>query len=422
MRLTHLAARLYGTPLLIHRARLDVILSVLNDRAGRPPAEPSAALPAVGASSLPAPTAPPGIAVIPVQGTLVKRTGGLDALCGLSSYADIGAMLDAAVRDPAVAGILLDVDSPGGETGGLFELADAVRAADAVKPVWAVADDAAFSAAYAVASAASRVFVTRTGGVGSIGVIALHVDQSVADARDGLRYTAITAGKRKNDGSPHEPLCGEAQARLQAEVDRLYGMFVGQVAAMRGLTEAAVRATDAGLYFGREGVDAGLADTVGSLDEALAEFAAFLTPQGRSRSPVRAQSLPGCAAHSQQEIDMQDIQAPAVPAPEPATDPEAAGAAHVAARIVEARQDMRRETQAIAELCLLAGHAEQTVPFIAAGKTEADVRRALLEMRAAHQSPEIASAIDPDQAASASSAAAPRNPLISAVRKLTAQE
>ena len=90
-------------------------------------------------------------------------------------------------------------------------------------------------AAYAIASAASRVYVTQTAGVGSIGVIAMHVDQSARDAQEGYRYTAITAGDQKNDFSPHQPLDKEASVRLQAEVDRLYSIFVDHVAVMRNL-------------------------------------------------------------------------------------------------------------------------------------------------------------------------------------------
>ena len=121
-----------------------------------------------------------------MHGTLVKRTAGLDAASGLTSYAEIGAMLESALADPQVAGILLDIDSPGGEASGSFELARRVREAAAVKPIWALANDSAFSAAYAIASAADRVIISETGGVGSIGVIALHIDQSVKDANDGL--------------------------------------------------------------------------------------------------------------------------------------------------------------------------------------------------------------------------------------------
>lgn len=432
MQLPHIAARIVGTPLLINRAKLDVILSVLRQRTEDREwkTEINAARGAGNALSsvISLPSSETGIAVIPVQGTLVKRTLGLEAASGLTSYADIGAMLDAAVRDPAVRGILLDVDSPGGETGGAFELSEAVRAASAIKPVWAVANDSAFSAAYAIACSAQRLIATRTGGVGSIGVIALHVDQSVRDAQDGLHYTAITAGARKNDYSPHEPLSTEAQIRLQTEVNRLYDIFVVHVAAMRGITQDAVRATEAGLYFGPEGVAAGLADSIMSFDEALIEFTTFLTPQGRSRSPARAQSLVGCASVSRQEIDMQQTnhEAPPAPAQEPAeetaTAPETIPVDQSAVLVAEARQDVRREAQAIAELCLLAGHPDKSAEFIAAGKTEADVRQLLLTMKAANQSPEIRSTIDPDKAAAAELPASTNNPLISAVKKITGKE
>ena len=213
--LPHLASRLFGTPLLVQRAKLDVILAVMGERLGVAPPLADLALPAPKSAT----AAPTGIAVIPILGTLVKRSLGMEAASGLTSYSEIAAMLDAAVADPMVSGILLDIDSPGGEASGSFELARRVREVAAMKPVWAVANDAAYSAAYAIAASAQRLFVTETGGVGSIGVIALHVDQSVKDAKDGYRFTAITAGAHKNDYSPHEPLSDAAKTELQGEVD-----------------------------------------------------------------------------------------------------------------------------------------------------------------------------------------------------------
>ena len=412
MQLVHLASRLYGTPLLIARSKLDVILSVLGPRIGLPDVE--AAVPAVMPAS-PEVAAPPGIAVIPIHGTLVRRTLGLEAASGLMSYGEIGARLDAALADPAVSGILLDVDSPGGEAGGVFELAERIRAADAVKPVWAIAADSAFSAAYAIACAASHLAVTRTGGVGSVGVIAMHVDQSVRDAQQGYRYTAITAGRHKNDFSPHEPLDQEAAERLQTEVDRLYGLFVGHVAAMRGLDSDAVRATKAGLFFGEQALDARLADAVASRDQLLAVFATFLHPQGRSRNPA-PRTVSG-SAYAKQENDPMQSPDPTPEAPE-ATLVAAAASAAPAPETPAAATD-RREAVAIAELCQLGGCPERTAEFLAAGLSETDVRRALLAARA--QGPEIGSAIHPD-AHAAHRASPEHNPLIKAVKHLTGKE
>ena len=111
MQLVHLASRLYGTPLLIARPKLDVILSVLGSRIGLPDLDMAMPLPTPRQSAT---SGHAGIAVIPVVGTLVRRSMGIEAASGLMSYGEIEARLDAALADPQVAGILLDLDSPGG--------------------------------------------------------------------------------------------------------------------------------------------------------------------------------------------------------------------------------------------------------------------------------------------------------------------
>jgi ClpP class serine protease len=65
--------------------------------------------------------------------------------------------------------------------------------------------------------------VTRTGEVGSIGVVAVHIDESGADEKAGLAWTFVFAGECKIDGNAHEPLSDRARATIQADVDRLYG-------------------------------------------------------------------------------------------------------------------------------------------------------------------------------------------------------
>jgi signal peptide peptidase SppA len=419
MQLVHLASRLYGTPLLIARAKLDVILAVLGPRIGLQGLDMAAPLPGARSET---PTSP-GIAVIPIHGTLVRRALGLEVASGLSSYAEIGARIDVALADPAVKGILLDIDSPGGEAGGVFELADRIRLASAIKPVWAHANDAAFSAAYALAASATRLTLSQTAGVGSIGVIALHVDQSVKDAKEGLTYTAIYAGQHKNDFSPHAPLSEEAGAALQLEVDRLYEMFVSQVAGMRDLEPEAIRSLEARLVFGAAAVTAGLADGVASLEQVVAEFAASLAAQRRLGIASSAQRMPPARASpaaadappvplsspSNPESPMEQLSPtataetpPTVPAPLAADPPT---------------PNPRAEAQAIAEICLIAGASQRTAEFLAAGLSEAQVRRALLEARA--DQPEIASRITAD----AGTALRPEtSPVVAAVKKLITKE
>lgn len=401
--LPHLAARLYGVPLAIHRPKLDVILAVLGPRIGLADlAAPSGFTPL----TRPAATQTPKVAVIPIHGTLVRRTVGLEAESGLTSYAGLTAQLDAALASPDVAAILLDVDSPGGESGGVFDLADRIRATSSIKPVWAVANDMAFSAAYALASAASKVFVSRTGGVGSIGVIAMHVDQSEKDAQDGVRYTAVFAGDRKNDLNPHEPISSEAHAFLKGEVNRVYGLFVETVARNRGIEASAVRDTEAGLFFGQAAVAIGLADAIGTFDDALAQLCEFV-----SSLPNLAASHSGSFRNLQMESSMNDRTDPAAPdrlAADPAgsLSQQAAATAMTVADAIE-----------VAQTCTLAGRTDLIAGFLEAHASPAKVRSQLLAAQA-EASPEIVSRIAPDAAASLT---AESNPLLDAAKQLAAK-
>ena len=397
--LPHMAARLFGAPLMIHRPKLEVILSMLGPRIGLPESTvPGDVIPdraqSMGAS---------GIAVLPIYGTLVRRTVGLEAESGLASYQGIATMLDAAVADPNVAAILLDIDSAGGESGGVFDLADRVAAASRQKPVWALANEMAFSAAYAIGSAASRLIVTRTGGVGSIGVIAMHADQSAKDAKEGVRYTTVFAGARKNDLNPHEPISDEAHAFLKSEVDRVYSLFVNTVATHRGLSADAVRVTEAGIYFGADAVAAGLADAVGTFDDVLAELTDSLSQ--RLVLPMSA-AAPGISSQIRLETSMNEPGTAAgngTGADPDRTDPAAPSPTPQTLTIDDAQE--------VAELCALAGCPERIAGFLATRTSPATVRSHLLASRADSQ--EITSRIVPD-ATKTSSQPLDENPLVMA--------
>mgnify|MGYP003600634438 CR=1 FL=1 len=404
--LPHLAARLFGVPLAIHRPKLDVILSVLGARVGLADlAAPVGYTPAARALGPPSGK----VAVIPIHGTLVRRTSGIEAESGLASYTGIAAQLDAALASPEIAAILLDIDSPGGESGGVFDLADRIRAASEVKPIWAVANDMAFSAAYALASAAARLFVARTGGVGSIGVIAMHVDQSVKDAHDGVRYTAVFAGERKNDLNPHEPISNEAHAVLKAEVDRIYDLFVETVARHRGLDADAVRATEAGLFFGPDAVATGLADAVGSLDDALTQLTQSLSPLP---TQVATASQAGFLRNHQMESSMNDRTDPAA-SDRPLADP--AGSHPQPSATATATALSVADAVEIAQTCTLAGRTDLIAGFLEAQSSPSQVRSQLLAAQA-EASPEITSRIAPDAARPVAS-----NPLIDAAKQIAAQ-
>lgn len=185
--------------------------------------------------------------------------------------------------DPAVDGIALMIDSPGGVVNGVFDLVDRVtelRAeSEGAKPLYAFAADNAYSAAYAVASLGDSINVTRTGGVGSIGVIWMHVDVSEALGQSGIKVTVMSApeGGNKDDLSPYKPLSEEAYARCQVEMERVYSIFTSTVARNRGITEAQVRGTKALTYSADEAVSVGLADTVNATHQALTLYSEHIS-------------------------------------------------------------------------------------------------------------------------------------------------
>lgn len=266
--LPYTAGRVFNTPLMISRAKLDTIMNVIAPRMQGEPlpfALPSEDREYTLSSN--------GIAVIPVLGTLVRRTIGLEAQSGLTSYAALEDRLNAALNDTSIKGLLLDIDSPGGESGGVFDLADKIYAARAIKPIWASVNEDAFSAAYAIAAAAEKIYIPRTGGVGSIGVIAMHLDESKAEEEAGLAYTAVFAGAHKNDMSSHAPLSDPARAQLQSEVGRVYGILTSTIARMRGIDQSKIAATEAALYFGENALTVGLADKIGTFNDALGALA-----------------------------------------------------------------------------------------------------------------------------------------------------
>lgn len=263
-------ARIYNTPLLIAPHALDAMLPAI-ERVLRG----QTAAVDVDQAPTEAPAARVGaIAVLPVHGVLTHR-GQYDAACNyLLGYQDIAAMLSEALDDPAVDQIVLDMDSPGGEVAGCFDLADQILAARDRKPIHAAINDLGCSAAYALASACTSISITRTALAGSIGVVLRHVDMSAWLANEGVKVTHIYAGAHKVDGNPYEPLPDAVRERFQSEIDTLYGLFVATVARNRGLQEAAVIATQADTFMGAAAVARGLADRVEPIHDMLSRLSA----------------------------------------------------------------------------------------------------------------------------------------------------
>lgn len=280
-----LAQRLFNVPLAITPGKIEVIMAALADRLGlakviRPTGEVVMLSDLDVTGEAAADNRPydvvEGVAIVPVEGTLVQKLGTLRPWSGMTGYDGIRANLSMALEDSGVRAIMLDMDSPGGEVAGCFDLVDAIYGVRGRKPIWSVLSENAYSAAYAIASATDRIIVPRTGGTGSVGVICAHVDFSKMLGEAGIAVTLITYGDHKADGNQYNPLPKEVLARFQADVNTMGDLFCDTVARNRNLKASAVRATQASTYMGANGVNVGFADAVMAPDEAFRSLLAEL--------------------------------------------------------------------------------------------------------------------------------------------------
>jgi len=204
------------------------------------------------------------IAVIPVRGIL---TSDGPAYYG-SSYSGIADAVDKAAADPDVKRIVLSVDSPGGEVVGLPETASVIARAARVKPVSAIIEGTAASAAYWLASQASDITLTPSGEVGSVGVRMMHVDMSKMLDDAGFKITELSAGDFKTEWSPYKPLSKAAQDDMQVRILRTHTDFVNAVAAGRGrrASSSMVKSKYGGgrMFTGDEALKGGLVDRLQS--------------------------------------------------------------------------------------------------------------------------------------------------------------
>ncbi|WP_184152850.1 S49 family peptidase [Sphingobium lignivorans] len=241
-----------------------------------------------------------GILHIPVKGILLNNFGWQMGNWA-TGYDYIWRAFERGLDDPEVKGIALMVHSPGGLVAGNQVLVDKMSERRGEKPLRGFAQESACSAAYNIIAVAPHVNVSPTGTVGSIGVYTMHLDWSAANDRFGVKVTYISAGEGKVDGNPDEPLSERALSRMQARVDDLYSIFVASVSRNRSeLTEEAIR-KDLGAftYSAAEAVSNGLADSIGSHDDALSAFAGSLDDPSNQDEGEREMSTPDNSAVDQ---------------------------------------------------------------------------------------------------------------------------
>ncbi len=239
-----------------------------------------------------------GVAIIKIRGAIFGEENCATALGMGTANSDIQSAINEALNDPQISGIILDINSPGGEVAGTSDTANLVRQANQTKPVVAYVGDLAASAAYWIASAAGKIILSETASVGSIGVRAVIEDDSEALKMEGLkRYTYLSSQSPKKDFDPKN---AEIVADLQLELDYLANIFIESVAKGRNVTPQTVEQTfgQGGIIYGREAVSRRMADQIGTLADALKT----LRPNNQTGGKMEIRNTPDLTALRQEAI------------------------------------------------------------------------------------------------------------------------
>lgn len=237
-----------------------------------------------------------GVAVIRLDGPIYRYADFFSDVSGGITTAALARDLQLALDDPRVEAILFAVDSPGGEATGIGELADAIAAGRSRKPIWAYVEGYGASAAYWIASAAERVIVDPSARLGSIGTVITVANPAArpVPARS-IEIVSTQSPKKRVD-----PTTQAGQAELQRLVDDMTEVFIDAVMRNRGMSREAVLAVEGGLRVGRQAVEAGLADSLGSEEGALSALKDEAARR-RARPATAARQL----AATTEESDMQ---------------------------------------------------------------------------------------------------------------------
>jgi capsid assembly protease len=272
--MTRISKALMEMPWAILPSKLEAIIEVVNRYFAGEKLDAEEVQTRIHGAKRPSDRVVGNVAVLPLFGTIIPRANLFTETSGGTSAELFGKQFDDLVKNPDVGAIVLDIDSPGGQINGVDELSRKIFEARGQKPIVAVANYTAASAAYWIATAADELVVAPSGEVGSIGVFAVHEDQSEAMAKEGVKVSLISEGKYKTEGNPYEPLSEEARAAIQERVAEAYDGFVKAVARNRSVKAADVRSGfgEGRMVSARQAVQLGMADRVATLDETVARL------------------------------------------------------------------------------------------------------------------------------------------------------
>ena len=312
-----------------------------------------------------------GILTIPVHGSLLDKVG-VQFGAWATGYTYIQKAFERGMEDAAVGSILLEVDSPGGDGAGNFELVEYMREVGGHKPVHAVANGLALSGGYSIASVADTLTVRPSGATGSVGVISVHMDVSEMLANEGIKPTIIRSGKYKAEGNMLEPLSAHARDNFQESSDRLYDTFVKTVARNRGISEDSVRETEARVYGADDSMAVGFADRIG---EVRHQRARMLEPRSEGMQMADEATQPETTT----TVVNNTVSAPADAASDHPTISDPDTQAQINAAVADAIRADRQRTAAVMGCDEYAGREKLATQLLAETDLAAEAIEGLLK-------------------------------------------
>ena len=221
-----------------------------------------------------------GIAIINICGPMMKQVPSMGS--GTSTLL-ARRLVNQAVADSKVKGIMLKIESPGGTVAGTKELADCVRSAGSKKPTKAYINDLGASAAYWLASQCQSIEANEMALVGSIGTFCVVSDSSKAAEKAGVTVHVLRAGSMKGFDTPGTEITDEGLASIQVIVNGLNTFFLDAVSEGRKMEIAQVAAiADGRVHLAAKAKEMGLIDAVSDFETAFRSFSESVSPGSSS--------------------------------------------------------------------------------------------------------------------------------------------
>lgn len=225
-----------------------------------------------GSGSSMAQAAPSKVALIRAHGVLAPRMNMFMRYSGGTSYEQFAAAVEKAANDPRCKAIVIDFDTPGGSAAGCLEAAARISKVRGKKKIIGVVNHHCYSGGYWLAVQCDEIVVSPSGGCGSVGVIASHLDTTEAEKKAGLSRTIFRFPEEKTEGAFGETLSESAKEHRMTQVRTIYESFAGDVAARRNVSREHVQSNFARDHLAADAVRLGLADRVASLGDVLTEL------------------------------------------------------------------------------------------------------------------------------------------------------